>query len=166
MNSFDAIFFFRKKPEMASAFILEKRQGDFFAPLETENSNGEKVCYLTKLNGKANAKRKPSWIVSVPIMSTKKLGLRSVILSGVHIPSPEAANKGFGSCKYTGNDYLFLFGENFETLTILVFRNQVSNVQVLFAQFLDGEFDTEIAEFLESRTQQVVNGDWWNGMFV
>ena len=149
MKSFDSIFLFRKKPETASAFILEKRQGEFFAPLETENSNGEKVCYLTKIEGKANAKRRPSWIVSVPIVNTKKLGLRSIILSGVFIPSPEAPNKGFGSCKYTGNDYLFLFGENFETLTILVFRNQVSNVKVLFAQFFDGEFDAEISEFLE-----------------
>ena len=149
MNSFDSIFLFRKKPGTTSAFILEKRQGDVFAPLETENSNGEKVCYLTKLDDKASAKRKPSWIVSIPIVNTKKLGLRTVILSDVFIPLPEAANKGFGDCKYTGNGYLFLLGENLETLTILVFRRQFSSVeQVLFTQFLDGEFDSEIAEFL------------------
>jgi hypothetical protein len=150
MKSFDSIFLFRKKPGTASAFILEKRQGETFAPLETENSKGEKVCYLTKIEGKANAKRKPSWNVSIPIVNTKKLGLRSVIFSGVHIPSPEAPNKGFGACKYTGNGYLFLLSENLETLTILVFRNQCSTVeQVLFTQFLDGEFDAEISEFLE-----------------
>jgi len=156
MKSFDSIFLFRKKPGTASAFILEKRQGEFFAPLETENSKGEKVCYLTKLNGKANAKRKPSWNVSIPKINAKKLGLRTENLSGVFIPLPEAANKGFGDCKYTGNGYLFLIGENFETLTILVFRNQCSTVeQVLFTQFLDGEFDAEISEFMESQTQQV-----------
>ena len=145
----DSIFFFRKKPGTATAFILEKRQGETFAPLETENSKGEIVCYLTKIEGKANAKRRPSWNVSIPKINAKKLGLRTDNLSGIFIPSPEAPNKGFGSCKYTGNDYLFLFGENFETLTILVFRNQVSNVKVLFAQFFDGEFDAEISEFLE-----------------
>jgi hypothetical protein len=150
MNSFDSIFLFRRKPGTASAFILEKRQGDFFAPLETENSNGEIVCYLTKLECKANAKRRPSWIVSIPIVNSKKLGLRTVILSGVFIPSPEAANKGFGYCKYTGNGYLFLLGENLETLTILVFKNQFSTVEhSLFTQFLDGEFDAEISEFME-----------------
>ena len=150
MKSFDSIFLFRKKPGTASAFILEKRQGETFAPLETENSKGEKVCYLTKIEGKANAKRKPSWNVSIPKINAKKLGLRTENLSGIFIPSPEAANKGFGDCKFTGNGYLFLLGENLETLTILVFRNQCSTVeQVLFTQFLEGEFDAEISEFLE-----------------
>jgi len=152
MKSFDSIFLFKKKPGTASAFILEKRQGEPFEPLETENSKGEKVCYLTKIQGKANAKRKPSWNVSIPNVTAKKLRLKTVNLSGVFIPSPEAANKGFGDCKYTGNGYLFLLGENFETLTILVFKNQVSTVQVLFTQFLDGEFDAEIAEFMQSQT--------------
>ena len=154
MKSFDSIFLFRKKPETASAFILVKRQGDFFAPLETENSKGEIVCYLTKIQGKANAKRKPSWNLTIPKINAKKLGLRTDNLSGIFTPSPEAANKGFGDCKYTGNGYLFLIGENLETLTILVFKKQFSTVgQVLFTQFLDGEFDAEISEFMESQTQ-------------
>lgn len=154
MKSFDSIFLFRKKPGTASAFILVKRQGDFFAPLETENSKGEIVCYLTKIQGKANAKRKPSWNLTIPKINAKKLGLRTDNLSGIFTPSPEAANKGFGDCKYTGNGYLFLIGENLETLTILVFKKQFSTVgQVLFTQFLDGEFDAEISEFMESQTQ-------------
>jgi hypothetical protein len=154
MKSFDSIFLFRKKEGTASAFILVKRQGKPFAPLETENSKGEKVCYLTKIQGKANAKRKPSWNVSIPKINAEKLGLRTENLSGIFIPSPEAANKGFGDCRFTGNGYLFLLGENLETLTILVFRNQCSTVeQVLFTQFLDGEFDAEISEFMESQTQ-------------
>jgi len=147
----DSIFFFRKKPGTATAFILEKRQGKPFAPLETENSKGEKVCYLTKLDGKANAKRKPSWNVSISKNNAKKLGLKTDNLSGIFIPLPEAANKGFGDCKYTGNGYLFLLGENLETLTILVFENQCSTVeQALFTRFLDGEFDAQISEFLEA----------------
>ena len=150
MKSFDSIFLFRKKPGTASAFILEKRQGDSFAPLETENSKGEKVCYLTKIEGKANAKRKPSWNVSIPKINAKKLGLRTENLSGIFMPSPEAPNKGFGDCKFTGNGYLFLLGENLETLTILVFRNQCSTVeQVLFTRFLEGEFDAQISAFME-----------------
>jgi hypothetical protein len=75
MRSFDSIFLFRRKPGTASAFILEKRQGKPFAPLETENSKGEKVCYLTKIQGKANAKRKPSWNVSIPKINAEKLGI-------------------------------------------------------------------------------------------
>jgi len=149
MKSFDSIFLFRKKPGTTSAFILEKRQGEPFAPLETENSKGEKVCYLTKIQGKANAKRRPTWNVSIPRINARRLGLRTENLSGIFIPVPEVPNKGYGDCKFTGNGYLFLIGEKFETLTILVFRNQVSTVeQVLFTQFLDGEFDAEIAEFM------------------
>jgi hypothetical protein len=150
MKSFDSIFLFRKKPGTASAFILEKRQGDFFAPLETENSKGEKVCYLTKIEGIANAKRRPSWNVTIPKINAKKLGLRTDNLSGIFIPSPEAANKGFGDCRFTGNGYLFFLGEKLETLTILVFRNQCSTVeQVLFTRFLEGEFDAQISAFME-----------------
>ena len=146
----DSIFFFRKKPGTATAFILEKRQGETFAPLETENSKGEIVCYLTKIEGKANAKRRPSWNVSIPKINAKKLGLRTENLSGIFMPSPEAPNKGFGDCKFTGNGYLFLLGENLETLTILVFRNQCSTVeQVLFTRFLEGEFDAQISAFME-----------------
>ena len=147
----DSIFLFRRKPGTASVFILEKRQGEPFAPLETENSKGEKVCYLTKIQGKANANRKPTWNVSIPKINAQKLRLRTDNLSGIFIPSPQAANKGFGDCKYTGNGYLFLLGENFTTLTILVFENQCSTVeQVLFTRFLDGEFDAQISEFLEA----------------
>ena len=147
----DSIFLFRRKPGTATAFILEKRQGKPFAPLETENSKGERVCYLTKIQGKANANRKPSWNVSISKNNAKKLGLKTDNLSGIFIPSPEAANKGFGDCKHTGNGYLFLIGENFETLTILVFENQCSTVeQALFARFLEGEFDAQISEFLEA----------------
>ena len=147
----DSIFFFRRKPGTATAFILEKWKGKPFAPLQTENSKGEKVCYLTKIEGKANAKRKPSWNVSISKNNAKKLGLKTDNLSGIFIPLPEAANKGFGDCKYTGNGYLFLLGENLETLTILVFENQVSTVeQALFTRFLDGEFDAQISEFLEA----------------
>jgi len=150
----DSIFFFRKKPGTATAFILEKRQGKPFAPLETENSKGEKVCYLTKIQGKANANRKPSWNLTIPKINALRLGLKTDNLSGVFIPTPEAANRGFGDCKFTGNGYLFLLGENLETLTILVFRNQCSTVeQVLFTRFLEGEFDAQISEFLQSQTQ-------------
>jgi len=156
MTSFDSIFLFKKKPGTTSAFILEKRQGELFAPLETENSNGEKVCYLTKIQGKTNAKRRPTWNLSIPIINAKKFWFKKVNLSGVFIPVPEVPNKGFGDCKHTGNIYLFLIGENFETLTILVFRNQFLTVaEVLFTQFLDGEFDTEIAEFMEAEPSKL-----------
>ena len=89
--------------------------------------------------------------MSIPKINAKKLGLRTDNLSGIFIPSPEAANKGFGDCKFTGNGYLFLLGENLETLTILVFENQCSTVeQALFTRFLDGEFDAQISEFMAS----------------
>jgi hypothetical protein len=111
----------------------------------------ERRCAISP---KLKAKQTPSGnrlgTVTIPKINAKKLDLRTDNLSGIFIPSPEAPNKGFGDCKYTGNGYLFLLGENLETLTILVFRNQCSTVeQVLFTRFLEGEFDAEISEFLE-----------------
>jgi len=145
----DSIFLFRRKPGTATAFILEKWQGKPFAPLQTENSKGEKVCYLTKIEGKANAKRKPSWNVSISKNNAKKLGLASENLSGVFgLTERNGRLCGFGDCRRTGNGYLFSFSPNFEDLVILVFNGQHRTVEpILFSQMLDGEFDSEIGNF-------------------
>jgi len=148
MKSFDSAFHFTKKENTASAYLLAARDGAKFPIIETPNSKGETVIYLTKMS-KGDARRKPSHNLAIPKINAKKLGLASENLSGVFgLTERNGRLCGFGDCRRTGNGYLFSFSLNFEDLVILVFNGQHRTVEpILFSQMLDGEFDSEIGNF-------------------